>query len=90
MLFTALEVYHRKFMDEKSKRRKKKEGFADSIIRKLRVTNFSKIEKQKLESYLNYAKQLTFQERIEEIYDRFADILPSLTPNDQGKREIHK
>jgi hypothetical protein len=80
MLFTAIEAYHLAFMDDYSKRKKEKELFGDSMIKKVEEYGFLKEEREKLKELINnFGKQLSSKERLEEIYDQFIDILPSLS-----------
>jgi len=80
MLFTAIEAYHQAFIDEHSERKKEKELFGDNVIKKIEEYGFSKEERERLKQLVNvFGKQLSSKERLEEIYDQYADILPSLS-----------
>lgn len=79
MLFTAIEAYHQAAMDDCSKRKKEKVFFGDILLKKVEEYGFLKEERERLEQLINlFGKQLSSKERLEEIYDQFADILPSL------------
>jgi hypothetical protein len=80
MLFTAIEAYHQAFMEYYSERKKEKELFSDYMIKKVEEYDFLKEEREKLKELINnFGKQLSSKERIGEVYDQFADILPSLS-----------
>lgn len=80
MLFTAVEAYHHTVMDPCSRRKKEKVFFSDKILKKVEEYSFSKEESERLGQLIKtFGKELSSKERLEEIYDQFDDILPSLS-----------
>jgi hypothetical protein len=88
MLFTALEVYHRSYLDAHSTKKIEKNAFVDKLFRKIDRYDLSNIEKIKLKGWIEEKRQLAFKERFEEVYDEFAEILPYLSSKIGSKNEF--
>lgn len=79
MLFTALEAYHRAYIDSQSLKKKEKNVFTSVLLEKVTTCKFSKFEKEKLKEWIKEKSELSFKERFEEIYNQFSEILPYLS-----------
>jgi hypothetical protein len=91
MVFTAIEAYHHAVMDPSSRRKEKKVIVGDIILKKVEEYSFSNDEREKLRQLIKiFGKELSSKERLEEIYDQFDDILPSLSKIETRNKFIRK
>jgi hypothetical protein len=88
MLFTALEVYHRAFLEETSAKKQLNISFRTNIIKKIDSSDLADNDKENVKELLAKKQLLSSQDRIEEVYDKFAEFIPLLSKKIEDKNSF--
>jgi hypothetical protein len=90
LLSTAAEVYHRVLLEGNSVKKEQNIAFTTNLIESINKLELAEYTKEQIRIRIKRTQSLTSRERMEEVYDKFRELLPVPSKKIENKDEFIK